>query len=1002
MLSPIQGFTYNKFEKSNDWPKIDKTFDYKIENGKLLSGNEHIYLSGPITYTKVGNPTITDGIASGFSTDGYNYIKSSSDVRFDLVTEIVVKVKLSDLTTSNKSIINFGAGFTINTYNNTFYINVGENYWTGGPSNFFVSNTWRWIKWQYNNGIAVASISEDGINYTQIKQAETSIQAVSRYFYCGQLSYNQSTGFTCGSIDLNNTYIKVNDQLWFYGKNYTTSNIVPVPAGLEYNNTTTPSIGWVDTDTSSSNFQQFTPAPEGTMIGKDETEMLKVETYQEKGQVDYNVVGTPIITDGIVSGFTDSNYITNAYPTTIPAKTECIINFTTGNTITGSSNQSILNFVDFLNIEINTSGQLYTYDYTARQRVGNVNLATNTNYYCKILFENGQKTFSLSTDGVNYTTFANFNDTTYVSLSGAVYYGKHPTNANRFFKGSINLNNTYIKINGLYWFKPYPTMYSKIVGPVDYTTVGSPTITNGIVSNFSQNDYPSINSSINIKNITETMFRLYIDTTNMSDNQNFFLLQDGTRVQYFFNRYLTNGVNMSIRVAGANHVSPSRNVPIDTWFYLKTTYDGTTYKAFKSSDKITWEQIMSFDVDLSSEGDSPSIRIGSYSYNASNYFYGYVDLNETYIKVNGCMWFGKEDWNPSIYSDNSIYLLSSHSSNYSSYNNLGFTPTISNNGTYNLWIDNQEIFSEIEGRCDIVWQDLALPTGYSITNPESLKAHIIKIEPTDKSNIITAYRCNRLASSGTENQGILQAIFNLDNEINIQRAFADPSSVKNLIMKSIDAKGNCITTNNISYTCYDNSGIVHFPKLKVTTNSVSSPFHKTNEHYLNLDILDSSSLSFLNCYSLEKIDSKNTFNSLSRQFENNNKLKQFPKINLNQSVNNDLSKLLVNDLYLKPTNLDLSQNINLKSLGIYGNSTHRIDGLKSVIVSNQAPFDSSSSPQIDVSYTGLDKTALVNLFNSLPTVSNGQSIKISGCIGTNDLTDDDKSIAISKGWNLIL
>ena len=30
--------------------------------------------------------------------------------------------------------------------------------------------------------------------------------------------------------------------------------------------------------------------------------------------------------------------------------------------------------------------------------------------------------------------------------------GKHPTNAGRFFKGSINLNDTYIKINNKVWF----------------------------------------------------------------------------------------------------------------------------------------------------------------------------------------------------------------------------------------------------------------------------------------------------------------------------------------------------------------------------------------------------------------------------------------------------------------------------------------------------------------------------------------------------------------------
>lgn len=174
---------------------------------------------------------------------------------------------------------------------------------------------------------------------------------------------------------------------------------------------------------------------------------------------------------------------------------------------------------------------------------------------------------------------------------------------------------------------------------VGYTVVGSPTITNGIVSNFSQNDYLSINSSINIKNITETLFKLYIDTSIIGDNQNFSLLQDGTRVQYFFNKYLTYGVNMTIYVAGAGHTSTSRNIPTDTWFYLKTTYNGTTYKAFKSLDKITWEQIISFDVDLSSQTDSTSFRIGSNPYQSVNYFEGSIDLNETYIQKNNVPWF---------------------------------------------------------------------------------------------------------------------------------------------------------------------------------------------------------------------------------------------------------------------------------------------------------------------------------------------------------------------------
>ena len=76
-----------------------------------------------------------------------------------------------------------------------------------------------------------------------------------------------------------------------------------------------------------------------------------------------------------------------------------------------------------------------------------------------------------------------------------------------------------------------------------------------------------------------------------------------------------------------------------------------------------------------------------------------------------------------------------------------------------------------------------------------------------------------------------------------------------------------------------------------------------------------------------------------------------------------------------------------------------MDGFKGLRVSNQAPF-SGSTPQINVSYTGMDRAALVQLFNDLPTVSGGQVINITGCTGSADLTEDDKSIATNKGWDI--
>lgn len=81
-------------------------------------------------------------------------------------------------------------------------------------------------------------------------------------------------------------------------------------------------------------------------------------------------------------------------------------------------------------------------------------------------------------------------------------------------------------------------------------------------------------------------------------------------------------------------------------------------------------------------------------------------------------------------------------------------------------------------------------------------------------------------------------------------------------------------------------------------------------------------------------------------------------VNANDLVHNTAS--------LNPFVLDLSENTVLTKLTATGTSENVETGLTGVIVSPQAPLDNVTSPQIDVSYTGLNKAALVNLFNSMP------------------------------------
>ncbi len=79
----------------------------------------------------------------------------------------------------------------------------------------------------------------------------------------------------------------------------------------------------------------------------------------------------------------------------------------------------------------------------------------------------------------------------------------------------------------------------------------------------------------------------------------------------------------------------------------------------------------------------------------------------------------------------------------------------------------------------------------------------------------------------------------------------------------------------------------------------------------------------------------------------------------------DMTNYITNASNLGKTNINATSTT-LTKIGTYGNSSHFINNLKSLRVSNEAPFNNNTSPQIDVSYTGMDRSALVQLFNDLP------------------------------------
>ena len=63
--------------------------------------------------------------------------------------------------------------------------------------------------------------------------------------------------------------------------------------------------------------------------------------------------------------------------------------------------------------------------------------------------------------------------------------------------------------------------------------------------------------------------------------------------------------------------------------------------------------------------------------------------------------------------------------------------------------------------------------------------------------------------------------------------------------------------------------------------------------------------------------------------------------------------------------LDLSNLSKMEKVAVNGTADRKMEGLKGLLVSPNAPF-TGASPQINASYTGLSKSALVSLFESAP------------------------------------
>lgn len=318
---------------------------------------------------------------------------------------------------------------------------------------------------------------------------------------------------------------------------------------------------------------------------------------------------------------------------------------------------------------------------------------------------------------------------------------------------------------------------------------------------------------------------------------------------------------------------------------------------------------------------------------------------------------------------NSVYFLVGHSADFSKYPKFLVNATISNSGTYDVFVDGVKLATTASGTdTTLNWQTLALGSGWDVTYPEQFRTHIVRVTPTTSSNTLSSIK---IPTTEAIEFGLLWVHFSISYAINIdsflREAFAGGYCY---LLEAITANGNELNvTGNMGGSFFRTYSLKTIPTLVGNGSIVycNRMFGYSSVPVVKLkNILLSGDQVFWNCSNLKKIETQNSFVATRGYvFQNTSSLTKLPPL-FHPNNTGNIAGFLQNCTKLKDTCLDFSGDNTITSLQIGASSNGRIDGLKALTVSNEAPFNNATSPQLNVSYTGLDRQALRQLFKSMP------------------------------------
>lgn len=408
-------------------------------------------------FTKVGSPTITDGVLGNLT--GSNYLEfpgvgiGSADT-----WEIFTKVKTGSAVNSSYYILGGGGtscfDFGIAGYVWKFYLSSNGSGWdlaSNISNNINAStSTWYYVKFYFTGAKYEMDVSTDGETWTNVAE----YASTTKVYDCPTMRVGNTNDRNWpwkDYIDLNETYIKVNDKIVWRPIEQPSAGYITVGEGYAYIDENSPPF-LLDSDLTQT---------AGQLV-------VHSEDFVEEAEYGmcFRTVGSPTIdSDHWIKcpdkGLVADRQIDNTYSA-----------FEIGLKIgwCGDTNPNQIMFAstygNYTAIAINivsgkfaiylSSNASSSYDI-ASGTSGSYSVQTNTIYYLKLIFDGSKYVLSYSLDGETYTDDITVTSSTKIpSFTPTVCsWVKNGTNLEAPYKGFIDLDDVYVKTDGNLAWSPY-------------------------------------------------------------------------------------------------------------------------------------------------------------------------------------------------------------------------------------------------------------------------------------------------------------------------------------------------------------------------------------------------------------------------------------------------------------------------------------------------------------------------------------------------------------------